>query len=38
MQEKIEKVLQEKVAPALAQHSGGVEFVSFADGVFVSKS
>ncbi len=33
MREKIEKVLREKVAPALAQHSGGVEFVDFADGV-----
>ena len=33
MRKKIEKVLRHKVAPALAQHSGGVEFVSFADGV-----
>ena len=32
MREKIEKVLREKVAPALAQHGGGVEFVDFKDG------
>ena len=33
MREKIEKVLRQKVAPALAQHGGGVEFVDFAEGV-----
>ncbi|MBQ3102893.1 MAG: NifU family protein, partial [Oscillospiraceae bacterium] len=32
MRGKIEKVLREKVAPALAQHGGGVEFVDFKDG------
>ena len=31
MREKIEKVLRQKVAPALAQH-GGVEFEDFKDG------
>ena len=32
MRERIEKVLQEKVAPALAAHGGGVEFVGFESG------
>lgn len=33
MLEKIEKVLEEKVRPALLDHEGNVQIVSFEDGV-----
>lgn len=33
MLEKIEKVLEEKVRPALLDHEGNVQIVSFEDGI-----